>query len=226
MVTIFNYIIISHIYYNSIWIVVAYTMLCRPSYSLWRHSLKACGSLGKRLASGSIPGFASTDGTMAFVHQAELPMYHVFEKHKLYVNPIIHGPPKKVSGKNIRSDEALEEAVLKNRSNAVYVYRYSPKTDKGPSTWHSPMLNKLITGNGLPRECIVTIADLGIVDSLSEISRRLKEALSLTNLEHIDCVVVQVNIVESELLSFFLIDILLTYHKYHQVACCRIHVRV
>ena len=44
-------------------------------------------------ASSPISGKATAAGTLAFVKDANIPLYHKFDKSGLFINPIIHGSP-------------------------------------------------------------------------------------------------------------------------------------
>ena len=86
---------------------------------------------------GIISGFATTEGTLEFVKNAQLPLYHKFDKAQLYANPIIHGPPNvqymlneySASGEVIMHNEEtnslMQKALFKNKSNCIYVYSYN-----------------------------------------------------------------------------------------------------
>lgn len=154
-----------------------------------------CNSLKTSLRTFAIPilkGRATEEGTRLFVAKSSLPMFHKFHLTDLYINPIIHGPPKYCSDANKSYVEALTaRAVLKNRSNCIIVYQHN-EIEK---SWHSTNLASLFRkSTEVTRDQIVTIANLGLAANREQILERLYEAGSRTGLETIDMAVFNVSI--------------------------------
>ena len=84
-----------------------------------------------------ISGHATSKGTLSFVKNAQLPLYHKFDKVELYANPIIHGPPNvhymlnehsvnnEVVMHNEETNSLVQKAIFRNKSNCIYVYSYN-----------------------------------------------------------------------------------------------------
>lgn len=154
----------------------------------------------------TIPGRATPEGTEKFIIDSGIKLFHKFEVSKLFVNPIIHGPPRLIPlrfRKPINqkaSDNQLLTAVHRNWSNMVYVYNhYSSIHVAGFWSTHALrhiMLKKEIKGvpnpHYRPRESLVTVAGLGLVSSYEEIIRRMDQARHTTRLETIDFAIVEV----------------------------------
>lgn len=181
-----------------------------------------------------IRGKATPEGTLSFVKDANLPLYHKFDKTGLYINPIVHAQPQpqymikmhaaKTGGgelindsvnymRSAETDNLAALALGRNRSNCLYVYSYNSKQGdqaRGPNgeklrepdhPFYLSNLDSLLVPSGfkgdisaLPkdavsRECVVTVADIGCTLDPYEIRRRVEEALHLTKLVTIDCVV-------------------------------------
>eukprot|EP01041_Mallomonas_annulata_P006081 gene6081-12271_t len=135
-----------------------------------------------------VKGKATTEGTKSFVSQSNLSMHHHFYASELFINPIIHGPPKgSVESTNSFVDECMEKAVLVNRCNCLYVYNHSED-----GVWYTSGLSSLLSKN-LRREEIVTVAGLGFPDSFKTMAQRLRDATVLCGLEYIDMVIVECN---------------------------------
>ena len=81
-----------------------------------------------------IPGKATVEGTEQFILNSEIQLYHKFNVSKLFINPVIHGPPrlspikyrKPINRKN--ADKQLLTAVCRNCSNMIYVYNHYSNT--------------------------------------------------------------------------------------------------
>jgi hypothetical protein len=97
--------------------------------------------LSDRHFSTHLQGRATVEGTLAFVADSDLPLYHRFASSKLTINPIIHGAPRAYSyHENHTYIEALtRRAVVKNRSNCVVVYQHSE------TPWYSTNLETLFS---------------------------------------------------------------------------------
>lgn len=137
-----------------------------------------------------IKGRATVDGTKFFVSQAKLNLHHVFHSCKLFINPIIHGPPIGLSkgvGSNETIDHYLKIALQRNKSNCIYVYNRSVD-----NVWHSDPshLRSLFTDN-FEREQVVFIAGLGQLNSPEVISNNLSDALSRCNIEKMDIAIIE-----------------------------------
>lgn len=140
----------------------------------------------------AIVGRATTLGTQNFVRTSSLPLYHCLEQAKLYVNPIIHGAPTPSTLTQEDSEICFAEALLKNRSNCLYVYNHSgPK--KAPWTIGATALRDILDVGNVDRAEIVTVAGLGKVTNnvAEQIASRLKEAKDLSNLAEIDIAIVE-----------------------------------
>jgi hypothetical protein len=142
----------------------------------------------------TIKGRATPAGTMQFIRSSQLPLYHQFNKCGLYINPVIHGAPRQVTGLNeddITYLEALtRRAVGLNRSNCVMVYKHND----GADPWYSTNLHKLFDdpANKVSREQMVVVANLGLASTKEEVFRRLANACNITALEMVDIVIVEV----------------------------------
>jgi hypothetical protein len=155
----------------------------------------------------TIPGRATKEGTEKFIVDSGIQLFHKFNVSNLYVNPIVHGPPRlhpiKLRQKiNQRlSDNQLLTAVHRNWSNMIYVYNhYSDSLN--PAYWNTMvlphiMLRKTIKGapnpHYRPRESLVTVAGLGLVTGYANILDRLKQACETTGLETIDFAIIEVS---------------------------------
>lgn len=137
-----------------------------------------------------IKGRATTSGTMKFMRQSQLPLYHQFHKSQLFVNPIIHGAPKKLYALDDKDRVYIEaltrRAVLVNRSNCVVIYKHHEEGEP----WYSTNLSALF--NDVSREQIVTVAHLGFATTKEEVFRRLAKACEITGLQTIDMALVEV----------------------------------
>ena len=135
-------------------------------------------------------GKATVEGTMAFIAESNLPFYHKFEGCGLYINPIIHGAPKEPCWADDDFITFLTHRGIRiNRSNATVVYEHH-----GQKVWSGKYLAKILEeGHGIERDQIVTIANLGLASSKSEMSRRLEEAKNLSGLASIDIAMFKVS---------------------------------
>lgn len=156
----------------------------------------------------TIPGRATTEGTEKFIIDSGIQLFHKFNVSNLYVNPIVHGPPRLQPIKfrqkiNQRlSDNQLLTAIHRNWSNMVYVYNHY-SDGLTPSYWNTKvlphiMLRKTIKGapnpHYRPRESIVTVAGLGLVSGYADIVKRLEQACDTTGLEVIDFAIIEVSV--------------------------------
>mgnify|MGYP003385813206 CR=1 FL=1 len=106
---------------------------------------------------GTISGHATPEGTLSFVKDANLPLYHKFDKTGLYINPVIHAQPHaqymlKIHAeasaslatpdacdnymRSSETDDLAGLALRRNRSNCLYVYSYNSRQSEdavGPS---------------------------------------------------------------------------------------------
>ena len=148
----------------------------------------------RRLASTQIAGRATTAGTREFVIAASLPVHHCFDLKQLYINPIIHGPPHSSRASTLTAEDTeicLAQALLRNKSNCFYVYHHFAE---GQKPWAASSLQEILGAGGIGRQSVVTIAGLGRVgpkDVAVAITDRLAEATALSNLQEIDCAIVE-----------------------------------
>ncbi len=150
-----------------------------------------------RFSTNSAPiimGHATAEGTTTFMNTFTLPFCHHFRRSNLYVNPIIHGPPKEFDDLTDDDINAMfAKAVLENHSNCVYIYDHNKL-----KPWHTTELYEMLSSEmGLPRESMVTIAGLGKNASADSINTRLEEASRLTKMEKLDIAIVEVNYIVS-----------------------------
>lgn len=166
-----------------------------------------------------IKGMATETGTLSFVKNANLPLYHKFDKCKLFSNPIIHGLPSvnfmlneckygdKIVMQNEETDRLLEKALVDNKSNCIYVYGHNdssyysnykaaPTNDIHGVPYFASKLSHLLCYednppelNKIPRNNVITIADIGMTLNPLEIMKRVQDAKMKTKLEVIDCIV-------------------------------------
>lgn len=155
----------------------------------------------------SIPGKATIAGTEQFILNSGLQLFHKFNISQLYINPVIHGPPRlppirfrKPINRNL-ADKQLLTAVCRNCSNMVYVYNHYSNTHVA-GYWNSTVLHHMFMKNTIkgtpnphyrPREGIVTVAGLGLASGYDETLRRLRQACETTGLESIDFAVIEVS---------------------------------
>ena len=154
----------------------------------------------------TIPGRATQAGTEKFILDSGIKLFHKFEISKLFVNPIIHGPPRLVPLRFRRpinqkaSDNQLLTAVHRNWSNMIYVYNHYSNIHVA-GYWNSTVLRHIMLKKDIrgapnphyrPRESLVTVAGLGLVANYDEITRRMDQARQTTRLETIDFAVVEV----------------------------------
>lgn len=148
----------------------------------------------RSLAVKPLKGRATISGTLQFLRQSMLPLHHRLERSKLYINPVIHGPPKKLYAKTDKDRTYIEaltrRAVVMNRSNCVVVYKH--REDGEP--WYSTNLHALFDNpaNKVSREQVVAVADLGYACAREEVFRRLADACEVTALQTIDIAMFQV----------------------------------
>lgn len=161
------------------------------------HRSLCCGAWLRQhrtLAVKVLKGQATVAGTRQFLMEVPLPLFHQFDKTKLYVNPVIHGAPKKVykkTDKDIAFIEALtRRAIVKNRSNCVIVYKHN---DDGEA-WYSTNLEKLFKdpANNVERQQIVMVANIGRPTTRENVFKRLGDACDVTGLEALDMVIIEV----------------------------------
>lgn len=116
--------------------------------------------------------------------------------------------------RSAETDHLVKLALDRNRSNCIYVYshnsRQSDEAVEAPSgerrrvsdfPYYVANLDSLLVPSGfsgdpagvpagaVSRECVVTVADVGCTLDPTELRRRVEEAVRLTGLETIDCVV-------------------------------------
>ena len=155
----------------------------------------------------TIPGQATREGTEKFIIDSGIQLFHKFHVSKLYINPIVHGPPRlpplrlKQRINQRLADNQLLTAVHRNWSNMIYVYNHYSDSLKG-GYWNATvlphiMLRKTIKGapnpHYRPRESLVTVAGLGLVTSSSDMLERLVHACETTGLEKIDFAIIEVS---------------------------------
>ena len=132
-------------------------------------------------------GRASPEGTKAFIAQSNIKLHHNFHASDLYINPIIHGPPRGIgTGSSADTDQMLVDAVLRNRRNCFYVYNHSVD-----GVWYASDVGAGL-GSEVDRTQLVTVAGLGYVTSARELAERLRDATQKTQLEHLDIVILEV----------------------------------
>lgn len=186
--------------------------------------------------SNSIPGRATTEGTEQFILNSGLHLFHKFNISQLYINPVIHGPPRlppirfrKPINKNL-ADKQLLTAVCRNCSNMVYVYNHYSNTHVA-GYWNSTVMHHMFlkdTIKGIPnphyrpREGIVTVAGLGLAAGYDETLRRLREACETTGLENIDFAVIEVSNLETADLVVSMEVFSDQYYKRYDVRRCDI----
>lgn len=157
----------------------------------------------------TIPGEATQQGTEKFIVSSGIGLFHKFNVSKLYINPIIHGPPRlqpihpkrPISPINRKlADNQLLTAVHRNWSNMIYVYNYY-SDNKDVGYWNATVLPHIMLRKTIkdvpnphyrPRESLVTVAGLGLVTDYKEILRRLDQARETTGLEKIDFAIIEV----------------------------------
>ena len=148
-------------------------------------------SCAMRICSRSIiEGRATTEDTKKFVldnfNKHKIQLYHQLNKSKLYLNPVIHGPPLKfqLTGKNnSHFDQLLLRAVTENRCNAVCIYDYH-------SNWHCSNLAEVVSK--VPRESLILFANIGPPAIEDEIQYRLANVRKVCKVSDIDFAVVTV----------------------------------
>lgn len=135
-------------------------------------------------------GHATSEGTLKFMESSVWTLHHHFRRSNLYINPIIHGPPKLLNlMKGNNHDHNFAKALLLHRSNCLFVYDHRPS-----KPWYTSMLHELVSPEyGISREGVVTIAGLGLINNPIEISQRINEAKRLTGLEYIDFAMIEVS---------------------------------
>lgn len=157
----------------------------------------------------TIPGQATKQGTEKFIMDSGIQLFHKFHISNLYVNPIIHGPPRLNPVRDRRAtdlinyrlaDKQLLTAVHRNWSNMIYVYNhYSDSHEIG--YWNATVLPHIMLRKTIkdasnphyrPRESLVTVAGLGLVTDYQQILKRLEQARETTGLEKIDFAIVEV----------------------------------
>lgn len=134
-----------------------------------------------------ILGRAIVADTEKFIEKSKIALPHILRSSKFAISPIIHGPPLGVYGSNIGADILLTTAIVKNRSNCVYVYC---KDENG--TWFTNCLDVALDEGMIKRSELVTIADIGYISSPSQILASLKDVLKKCKLEYVDMVVMKV----------------------------------
>ena len=140
-------------------------------------------------------GRATTAGTMQFLRNSNMDMHHRLEKSRLFITPIVHGPPGYLRSKMEKTSAYIEaitrRAVVINRSNCIVVYQHLQ--DNEP--WYSTNLRTLFedSRNKISRDQIVIMANLGYATTQEEICKRLAQACEVTGLECIDGVMIDVS---------------------------------
>lgn len=139
-----------------------------------------------------ILGHATTEGTARFIQSSQLTLHHHMRRTNLYINPIIHGPPKyasEVSKEDL--DRYLAKALLGNRSNCLFIYNHNAS-----SSWHTEVLHHILSRYDdfqVKRDQVVTVAGLGFINDRKEIEPRLDAAIAKTLIGNIDMAIVMVN---------------------------------
>lgn len=139
-----------------------------------------------------IDGNATTEGTQQFIASSDIALHHHFRRSNLYVNPIIHGPPRQLSETEEFDDQgATARGLLYNRSNGVFVYDYNNN-----KPWHTTSIYDILSSAedfGVKRDQIVTMANLGVVESDEDIDKRLTDASKLSKINNIDMAIIEVS---------------------------------
>ena len=151
-----------------------------------------------------VSGRATYEGTKTEIAASGVELFHKLERANLLITPIIHGlsiyiyvcmydntyisgPPSDIiRGPDSDANAAIIQALLHNKSNAVYVYQQYLK-----GAWYSAQVATMCK-NGFPREGAVCIADLGYAARKEELAKRLREASKLTQLELLDIAIIKV----------------------------------
>lgn len=164
---------------------------------MFRNSLLRCSAsvISRRgLSMKPVKGRATQAGTAQFLRNSDLPFFHKLAKSELFINPIIHGPPRELYSKSDQKRTLIEaltrRAVVKNRSNCLVVYQHNPDGE----AWYSTNLHALFldSENQISREQIVIVANLGKATTREEVFRRLSDACQVTGLETIDIAMFEV----------------------------------
>ena len=142
----------------------------------------------RRLSTVSrLAGRASTAGTKGFVARSRLTLHHRLELSQLYINPVIHGPPVPGTMNQEESDMCLAQALLRNKSNGLFVYNYG-----SAGAWAAGALRETLQAGKLNRSEIVAFAGLGKTPQPAlDIPSRLEEARAMSGLEHLDVALVE-----------------------------------
>ena len=163
-----------------------------------------------------IEGKATFKGTKQFLTQSQLPFHHHFKISNVFINPIIHGPPKlELNLTQQETDEHFARALLINRSNCLYI---SDIQNNSLNSWHisHSMLNELLTERtDFHRSELVLIAGLGNIRRISEIVSRIEKACVNTGLQQIDIAIAEVSPLKFRVMLFLLnIEHLKLFHSY------------
>ena len=138
-----------------------------------------------------VKGRASAVGTKQFLTDRKVPLSHAFNRSAVFVNPIIHGPPKATAMSKEEADRNIVKAIMHNHSNAVFVYDHRDQEEGGP--WYSNVLVPLINEHrAVSRDQLVVMAALGDVENADDVDQRLQEARQLSEVGHIDIAVMKV----------------------------------
>ena len=134
-------------------------------------------------------GRATVVDTREFVINSGLKIHHKLKNSGLYVNPVIHGPPKEIVGSCLATNAMLKHAFVQNKSNCLYVYQNSTQ---GP--WFVDDVVSLLNKVG-KREEIVFVAGLGVLTQESPIMipRIIDHAKHCSKLRFLDLVILEVN---------------------------------
>jgi len=134
-----------------------------------------------------VTGRASTKGTKYFLESSDIRLQHHLKQSNLYINPMIIGNPFTLQdGHEEAIDTLYYGAVMEDRSNCFYVY-----SNNDDGTWYTKIVERMVE-DGLDRESLVTVANIGSVRHPDEVLQRLEEARQLTDQESIDIAMLNV----------------------------------
>ena len=134
-----------------------------------------------------IIGRASTLGTKYFLEQRKIPLIHTLKKSNLYIHPLIISSPLHPETNKENMNDLITGAILNESYNCFHVY----SREKTNQIWYTTCVTDLIE-QGIDREGLVTIANLGKISNKNELMNVLDEAWTVTDQEFIDIVTLEV----------------------------------
>lgn len=132
-------------------------------------------------------GRATSLSTKYYLEQSKIPFIHTLKISNLNIHPFIINTPLHQQTNKENINQLYIGTILKYSFNCFYVY-----SRNNNNKWYTTCVTNLIE-QGIDREGLVTIANLGKIKNKDELMEVLDDAWTVTDQEFIDIVTLEVS---------------------------------